>query len=151
NEYNGQHVITEIVEGDIQVYEFKYELQSAPNISEPKLSNPRKEEIHRTIESNVDISIFGNTFEQANSYYYEFYDQGVGYARQISSSFFVKPVTNYEYELKIEEAKRNIYILKPRYLSVIFNDMEELMVYKEGGDQYVNSTLKRGDNIRLFE
>ena len=29
--------------------------------------------------------------------------------------------------------------------------MEELMTYKEGGDQYVNSTLKRGDNIRLFE
>jgi hypothetical protein len=152
NEYNGQHVITEIVQASgNQVYIFKYELPSIPNISKPKLSNPRKEEIRRTIQSNVDTSIFGNTFEQANSYYYEFYDQGVGYARQISSSVFVKPVTNYEYELKIEEEKRNIYILKPIYLSVIFNDMEELMTYKEGGDQYVNSTLKRGDNIRLFE
>jgi hypothetical protein len=152
NEYNGQHVITEIVQASgNQVYIFKYELPSIPNISEPKLSDPRKEEIHRTIESNVDISIFGTTFEQANSYYYEYYDEGIGYARQISSSFFVKPITNYEYELKIEEAKRNIYILKPIYLSVIFNDMEELMIYKEGGDQYANSTLKRGDNIRLFE
>lgn len=152
NEYNGQHVITEIVQASgNQVYIFKYELPSIPNISEPKLSDPRKEEVHRTIESNVDISTFGTTFEEANSYYYEFYDQGVGYARQISSSFFVKPITNYEYELKIEEEKRNIYILKPIYLSVIFNDMEELMTYKKGGDQYVNSTLKRGDNIRLFE
>ena len=152
NEYNGQHVITEIVQSsDNRVNIFKYELPSTPNILEPKLSNPRKEEVHRTIESNVDTSIFGNTFEQANSHYYEYYDEGVGYAKQISSSFFVKPVTNYEYELKIEEEKRNIYVLKPIYLSVIFNDMEELMTYKEGGDQYVNSTLKRGDNIRLFE
>jgi hypothetical protein len=152
NEYNGQHVITEIIQASgNQVYIFKYELPSIPNISEPKLSDPRKEEIHRTIESNVDISIFGTTFEQANSYYYEYWDAGLGYSVQVPSTSFIRPVTNYEYELKIEEAKRNIYILKPIYLSVIFNDMEELMTYKKGGDQYVNSTLKRGDNIRLFE
>jgi hypothetical protein len=152
NEYNGQQVITEIVQASgNQVYIFKYELQSAPNISEPTLSEPRKEEVHRTIESNVDISIFGTTFEEANSYYYEFYDEGVGYARQISSSFFVKSVTNYEYELKIEEAKRNIYVLKPRYLNVIFNDMDDIMPYKRGSIQYLSENLKRGDNIRLFD
>jgi hypothetical protein len=87
----------------------------------------------------------------ANSYYYEYWDAGLGNTVQVPSTSFVKPITNYEYELEIEEAKRNIFILKPIYLSVVFNDMEELMIYKEGGDQYVNSTLKRGDNIRLFE
>ena len=152
NEYNGQHIITEIVQANgNKVYIFKYELPSIPNISEPNLSYPRKEEVYRTIQSNIDISIFGTTFEQANSYYYEYWDVGLGNTVQVPSTSFVKPVTNYEYELKIEEEKRNIFILKPRYLSVIFNDMEELMLYKEGGDQYVNSTLKRGDNIRLFE
>jgi hypothetical protein len=152
NEYNGQQVITEIVQASgNQVYIFKYELQSAPNVSEPTLSDPRKEEVHQTIESNVDISIFGSSFEEANSYYYEFYDQGVGYAKQIPAFSFVRPVTNYEYELEIEETKRNIYVLKPRYLNVIFNDMDDIMPYKRGSQQFVTETLKRGDNIRLYE
>jgi hypothetical protein len=60
------------------------------------------------------------------------------------------PVTNYEYENKLEEDKRGIFILKPLYLSVVFNDIEEIMTYKKGGDQYVNPTLKRADNIRLY-
>lgn len=93
----------------------------------------------------------GNFIKNGTSYYYEYWDAGLGNTFQVPSTSFVRPVTNYEYELEIEEAKRNIFILKPIYLSVIFNDMEELMTYKKGGDQYVNSTLKRGDNIRLFE
>lgn len=60
------------------------------------------------------------------------------------------PITNYEYEMNIEDEKRGIFILKPIYLSVVFNDMENMMNYKNGGDQYVNPTLKRGDNIRLY-
>jgi hypothetical protein len=93
----------------------------------------------------------GNFIKDGISYYYEYWDAGLSNTVQVSSTSLIRPITNYEYELKIEEAKRNIFILKPIYLSVIFNDMEELMIYKEGGDQYVNSTLKRGDNIRLFE
>ena len=93
----------------------------------------------------------GNFIKDGISYYYEYWDAGLSNTVQVPSTSFIRPVTNYEYELKIEEEKRNIYILKPIYLSVIFNDMEELMTYKKGGDQYVNSTLKRGDNIRLFE
>jgi hypothetical protein len=29
--------------------------------------------------------------------------------------------------------------------------MEEIMAYKEGSTQYVSETLKRADNIRLYE
>jgi hypothetical protein len=60
------------------------------------------------------------------------------------------PVTNYEYEEKLEDAKRNIYVLKPRYLNIIFSDMEEMMAYKEGSSQYKTETLKTADNIRLY-
>lgn len=149
-EYNGQHVITSILDQDDDnlsggkiVYGFTYELPFIPNNIQPKLADPRVEEVVFTISESSSLS--------ANSYYYEYWDAGLGYSVLVPSTSLVRPVTNYEYELEIEEAKRNIYILKPRYLSVIFNDMEELMVYKEGGDQYVNPTLKRGDNIRLFE
>ena len=63
----------------------------------------------------------------------------------------VIPITNYQYEEKLNDAKRNIYLLKPEYLQVVRDDLEVLMTYKEGSTQYVSETLKRADNIRLFQ
>ena len=59
-------------------------------------------------------------------------------------------VTNYQYEENIQDQRRNIFLLKNRYLNVVEDDLEEMMEYKEGSTQYVNGTLKRADNIRLF-
>lgn len=69
---------------------------------------------------------------------------------QVTLSNVTTPVTNYEYEEKLEDAKRNIFVLKPRYLNIVLDDMEELMTYKEGSSQYKTETLKRADNIRLY-
>jgi hypothetical protein len=93
----------------------------------------------------------GNFIKNDTSYYYEYWDQGLEYVVQVPSSSFIKPITNYEYENTIEENKRNIYILKPRYLNIIFNDMDDIMPYKKGSQQYVSENLKKGDNIRLYE
>jgi hypothetical protein len=41
------------------------------------------------------------------------------------------PVTNYEYEEKVENDKRNIFLLKPRYLNIVFDDMEEIMAIQK--------------------
>lgn len=62
----------------------------------------------------------------------------------------VVPVTNYEYEEKIENNKRNIFVLKPRYLNIVLEDMENMMTYREGSSQFKTETLKRADNIRLY-
>lgn len=70
---------------------------------------------------------------------------------EVTRTNIVTEITNYDYENKIQNDKRNIYILKQSYLNVIFNDLEDIMTYKEGGVQYVNPTLKKGDNIRLYE
>lgn len=78
-----------------------------------------------------------------------FYDDRLG--RQITRRNITSAVTNFTYEQKIQDDKRNIFVLKARYLNVILNDMEELMTYKKGGAQYINQNLKRGDNIRLFQ
>ena len=61
----------------------------------------------------------------------------------------VTSVTNYDYETKIEEAKRNISLLKRRYLPVILDDIEKEMRYKKGSSDYISGTLKSSDNIRL--
>ena len=139
-EYNGKHVITSISENF-----FTYELPEIPNVIIPTVSTSGQEQVIYTIIENSENS---NT---TNPRYYEYWDAGLGYSVLVPSTSFVKVVTNYEYELNIEEAKRNIYILKPRYLNVIFNDMDDIMPYKKGSQQYVTENLKRGDNIRLYE
>jgi hypothetical protein len=142
-QYNGKHIVTRILSGiGEDINGFAFELPFTPNVIAPTLSDPRKEEVLFTIDETSDIV--------ANSYYYEYWDSGLGYSVQIPSTSFVRPITNYEYENQIEENKRNIYILKPRYLNVVFNDMDDIMPYKKGSQQYVTENLKRGDNIRIY-
>jgi hypothetical protein len=77
-----------------------------------------------------------------------YYDRGTESYVEIKD--MVTEVTVYEYEEKRNDKKREIFILKPRYLNLVFDDLEEMMEYKKGSTQYVNETLKRADNIRLF-
>ncbi len=77
-----------------------------------------------------------------------YYDSILG--RQVTQRNFTRGITNFDYEQKLQDDKRNIFILKPTYLNVVFNDMEEIMPYKKGSQQYVSENLKKGDNIRLY-
>jgi hypothetical protein len=63
----------------------------------------------------------------------------------------VVSVTNYDYETKIENEKRNIYLLKRGYVNIVKDDLKEEMKYKKGGTQYLSPTLKRGENIKLYQ
>ncbi len=78
----------------------------------------------------------------------EYYETTIG--QYIIKNNSADAVTNYTYEVRKEEEKRNIYLLKIDYVEVVMNDIERLMPYKKGSDQYVNRTLKRGEDIRLF-
>lgn len=70
---------------------------------------------------------------------------------QVLKENITVPVTNYEYETRIEEKKRTIFTLKPKYLTTLFDDIEEIMEYKKGSEQYVSRTLKKGFNAKLFD
>tara|TARA_R100000027_G_C2234174_1_gene90052 strand:+ start:328 stop:999 length:672 start_codon:yes stop_codon:yes gene_type:complete len=59
-------------------------------------------------------------------------------------------ITNQEYEDIIQQKKQTIYILKPIYITLIEEEIRNLMPYNEGTTQYVGKTLVRGDNIRLY-
>ncbi|NBW34592.1 MAG: hypothetical protein EBR30_06135 [Cytophagia bacterium] len=139
-EYNGKHVITSISDRY-----FTYELPEIPNIIIPTMSTSGQEQVIYTIVENSENS------SPTNPRYYEYWDAGLGYSILVPATSFVRVVTNYEYELNIEEEKRNIYVLKQRYLNVVFNDMDDIMPYKKGSQQYVTENLKKGDNIRLYE
>lgn len=77
-----------------------------------------------------------------------YYDSGLG--TEVTRSNIATAVTNYEYEEKIDNDKRNIYLLKPRYVSLAIQDMEDGLPYKPGSSQYVNSDLSVAENIRLY-
>ena len=68
----------------------------------------------------------------------------------ILSADLTTEVTNYQYEAAIEDKKRDIYLLKPRYLGIIQDDMEVAMKYRKGSTQYVNPGLKKAENIKLY-
>jgi hypothetical protein len=61
----------------------------------------------------------------------------------------IKSVSNYEYETKINDDKRNIYLLRTRYLQTAIDDMREIMSYGFSS-QYVDDITKRGDNLRII-
>jgi len=86
-----------------------------------------------------------------SDYSVTYYDWYAGVEITKSSSDIVVSVTNYEYEDKKENEKRNIYILKPKYLNIIKDDLKEMMQYKKGSTQYLDKTLKIAENIRLYQ
>ena len=83
------------------------------------------------------------------NYTVTFFDQGLG--EEVIASNFTLPITNYTYEERIQDQKRNIYCLKGRYIGLILNDMDEIMPYKKGSSQYVDTKTVKGDNIRLYQ
>ena len=56
-------------------------------------------------------------------------------------------VTNYEYETKINEAKRSIYVVTPQYLQLFLNDMRDIMNYSDSS-QFIDIDLIQTENTR---
>ena len=100
------------------------------------------------VKNTQGVTIIPAGLQVDSSYsvsYYDFFTD-----LQVTTGNLAIPVTNYEYEEKVENDKRNIFILKPRYLNIVFDDMEEIMQYKKGSSQFVSESLKTGDNIKLY-
>lgn len=74
----------------------------------------------------------------------------IGLNQYVTRSGIIE-VTNYNYELNLQNEKRNIFLLKPYYISLILDDLDRLMPYSEGSSQYVSDSLVRGENIRLYQ
>ena len=60
----------------------------------------------------------------------------------------VVSITNYDYEVKQNEEKRRIRILKPAYLGAFLSEHKQIMKYKRSSN-YISKTLKGTDNPRV--
>ena len=103
---------------------------------------------HETKEVSDSIGriIVREGLEVPSDYSISYYDSG----EQVTVTGMTTPVTNYEYETRIQDEVRNIYLIKPEYLNLVIQDIDRLMPVKPGGTQYVNDDLVQGDNIRLY-
>lgn len=57
----------------------------------------------------------------------------------------VIPVTNFQYETRENDKKRQIYVLKKDYLAQFLSDTRQLMLYTESSE-YINELLIRTEN-----
>ena len=101
------------------------------------------------VKNSSGVVIVPAGLEVDSNYSISFYDSVTEGMTIVSSP--VTEVTNYMYEERLQDDRRNIFILKQRFLNVVKDDLEEMMEYKKGSTQYMNGTLKRADNIRLFQ
>jgi hypothetical protein len=60
----------------------------------------------------------------------------------------VRPVTNWEYEIRKNNQKSSIYLLRREYLQQFLNDMREIMTY-DLSSEYVSEDLIRTENTRV--
>jgi len=101
------------------------------------------------VKNTAGVVVLPAGLEVESNYSFSFYDEKVEGMTIISSP--VTEVTNYMYEERLQDDRRNIFLLKPRFLNVVKDDLEEMMLHKKGSTQYKSETLKTADNIRLFQ
>ena len=106
---------------------------------------------HETVEvkDSNEVTIVPEGLEVSADFTTTFYDYYV--SGMVTKLDITRPVTNYQYEEKKENKKRDIFILKQEYVSVVMDDIADLMPYKKGSTEYVSKTLKKAENIRLYQ
>lgn len=57
-------------------------------------------------------------------------------------------ISNYEYEVRKNNEKSSIYLLKQEYLQQFLNDMRQIMLY-DRSSQYIDESLIRTENTRV--
>lgn len=100
------------------------------------------------IRNRDNVIMVQKGLKVASDYSITYFDERDG---GLVTKYPVKTVTNYEYEEQLQDERRNIFLLKPQYLSIALDDLELIMTYKKGSSQYKTESMKTADNIRLFE
>ena len=104
----------------------------------------------REIKNSVGKVIVPEGLEVASDFSITFFDTGLGVQQTVSTEI-VTEITNEVYENRINDDKRNINIIKPRFLGLIIEEIEKVMKYPKGSTQYVSKRVVKGENIRIYE
>ena len=106
----------------------------------------------KKIKNSLGAIVLPEGLEVPKLFTMKFLDVNLGTYTEVGGAgdLITTEVTNYDYEVDLQNKKREIYILKQSYLNLIITDMERIMPYKTGSTQYVSETLVRGENIKIY-
>lgn len=91
-------------------------------------------------KSTVPSGITGERKTQYENLIFKYYDNGVIVKK--NGEDISRPVTNTEFEIEQNERKREIYILRPEYVSTIISELESQLEYKQSAS-YIDINTKR--------
>lgn len=80
-----------------------------------------------------------------SDFVFTYYDNG---RQSVSGTNVRTGISNYEYEVRINENKKDIYLLKLGHLQQFLNDMRDIMVYDKS-PQYLDETTVRTENSNI--
>ena len=104
----------------------------------------------REIKNSVGKVIVPKGLEVPSTFNITYFDTGLGVQQTVTTEI-VTEITNQIYEDRLNDAKRNINIIKPRFIGLIIEEIEKAMKYPKGSTQYVSKKVVRGENIRIYD
>ena len=104
----------------------------------------------REIKNSVGKVVVPEGLEVPSTFTITFFDSGLGVQETVTTEI-VTEITNQVYEDKLNDSKRNINLIKPKFIGLVIEEMERLMKYPKGSTQYVSKNVVRGENIRIYE
>jgi|TARA_R110002020_G_scaffold99084_1_gene235403 hypothetical protein len=114
--------------------------------TEENLSLPHHYETEQVKDNNNGVVIVKKGITVPKNYTVQFLSGG--------SIITLNPVTtisNYEYEEKIQTNRRNIYVLKGKFVSLALDLIKKQLINLKGSSQYQSVDLSIADNIKLYQ
>jgi hypothetical protein len=93
------------------------------------------------IDSISWTKVGGNWYKKVSTGF-RYYENSTGDLKEVASSELSRPVNEFEFEQYENEKKREIFILKPKYLQALVDDFKKAALYKQSSD-FVSNQLKR--------
>ncbi len=116
--------------------------------SEAGIETVHHYESQKVIDSKEKV-IVPKGLEVPSNYSVTFLDSGTK-TEQIRTNI-TDAITNRQFEERVQDEKRNIFLIKPRFIGLIIEEMERVMEYPKGSTQYVSPRVVRGENVRLYD
>tara|TARA_R100000231_G_scaffold103596_2_gene76862 strand:+ start:862 stop:1527 length:666 start_codon:yes stop_codon:yes gene_type:complete len=106
---------------------------------------------YETIEvkdSSNNFTVLKKGLEVPSDYSITFFDGALGKESTITDTNV--GVTNFEYESKIQDEKRSIFLLRSDLVQTAIKEIKNEMKYQEGSTQFKSRGLVQGENINLY-
>ena len=102
------------------------------------------------IKNSVGKVVVPKGLEVPSTFSITYFDTGLRVEQTVSTNI-VTEITNQVYEDRLNDDKRNINIIKPKFIGLVIEEMEKLMKYQKGSTQYVSKNVVKGENIRIYD